>query len=238
MKGKYSPSNNAPQNTGEGSSLLPGVLSDPSMQPLFTESVGNALSPDFTYVKKDNDGVASYDICASQTVQETGLINSDGERLSTTVWGYGSNQDNVSWPAHTIEAKSNEPLTITWRNKLEKDGVPLPHLLPLDPSLHWCYGLHSHKNVSIEKDGVPIVPHVHGAHVDSDSDGNPEYFFGLTEQSRGPRWVHEAYQYDNTQPAGALWYHDHALGITRLNVYAGLAGFYIIRDKLDTGKKR
>jgi spore coat protein A len=27
-----------------------------------------------------------------------------------------------------------------------------------------------------------------------------------------------------------LWYHDHAIGQTRLNVYAGLAGAYIIRD--------
>jgi FtsP/CotA-like multicopper oxidase with cupredoxin domain len=41
--------------------------------------------------------------------------------------------------------------------------------------------------------------------------------------------------YDNSQPAGTVWYHDHALGITRLNVYAGMAGFYIIRDKFDTG---
>ena len=90
---------------------------------------------------------------------------------------------------------------------------------------------------SIANDGVPLVPHVHGAHVDSDSDGNPEYFFGLTPQSRGPRWVHKKYSYDNSQSAGTLWYHDHALGMTRLNVYAGLAGFYIIRDELDTGEK-
>ena len=44
------------------------------------------------------------------------------------------------------------------------------------------------------------------------------------------------YRYDNDQPAGNLWYHDHALGITRLNVYAGMAGFYIVRDDLDTGQ--
>jgi FtsP/CotA-like multicopper oxidase with cupredoxin domain len=41
----------------------------------------------------------------------------------------------------------------------------------------------------------------------------------------------------NSQSAGTLWYHDHALGITRLNVYAGLAGFYIIRDSQDTSKR-
>jgi FtsP/CotA-like multicopper oxidase with cupredoxin domain len=44
------------------------------------------------------------------------------------------------------------------------------------------------------------------------------------------------YQYANDQVAGNLWYHDHALGITRLNVYAGLAGFYFLRDDVDTGR--
>jgi len=95
--------------------------------------------------------------------------------------------------------------------------------------------LHGYEDVSIEEDGVPIVTHVHGAHVETDSDGNPEYFFGLSERSRGPRWKHETYHYDNSQRAAALWYHDHGLGITRLNVYTGLAGFYIVRDGMDTG---
>ena len=39
--------------------------------------------------------------------------------------------------------------------------------------------------------------------------------------------------YPNCQPSTTLWYHDHALGITRLNVYAGLAGFYLIRDEAE-----
>ena len=44
------------------------------------------------------------------------------------------------------------------------------------------------------------------------------------------------FEYDNNVAAGNLWYHDHALGITRLNVYAGMAGFYFVRDDLDTGQ--
>jgi FtsP/CotA-like multicopper oxidase with cupredoxin domain len=47
--------------------------------------------------------------------------------------------------------------------------------------------------------------------------------------------VEKKYIYQNDQGAGNLWYHDHALGITRLNVYAGLAGFYFVRDNVDTG---
>ena len=66
-------------------------------------------------------------------------------------------------------------------------------------------------------------------------DGNPEFFFSPGWGVRGPQWVDKKYLYDNSQPAGTVWYHDHALGITRLNVYTGMAGFYIIRDGFDTG---
>jgi FtsP/CotA-like multicopper oxidase with cupredoxin domain len=232
-------------------------LSDPAIQPLFTEPVINALSNQFKYRKKQRGLFSNYKtgakqgeihsrykIAASQITQETGLVDSQGNRLVTTVWGYG-NRRKATWPGRTIEVKSNEKTTIKWQNKLAKREhlfldprpVALPHLLPVDESLHWCYNISGYESLNVAKDGVPLVTHVHGAHVDSASDGNPEYFFGLTQQSRGPRWTSEDYHYDNSQPAGTLWYHDHALGITRLNVYAGLAGFYIIRDELDTGRK-
>ena len=213
-------------------------LADPAIQPMFIEKTKNALRGSFKFVKTVSiAGRSKYNIEAKQITQETGLINSQGQRLSTTVWGYGGSGRSASWPGKTIEVNKDEPVRIVWRNRLKEYGVPLPHLLPVDESLHWCYASPGYENVNIENDGVPLVPHVHGAHVDSDSDGNPEYFFGLTTQSRGPRWVHKRYAYDNSQSAGTLWYHDHALGITRLNVYAGLAGFYIIRDELDTGKR-
>ena len=87
----------------------------------------------------------------------------------------------------------------------------------------------------IAANGIPIVPHVHGGHTDFQYDGNPEFFFSPGWGVRGPQWVEKKYIYDNDQPAGNLWYHDHALGITRLNVYAGMAGFYFVRDNDDTG---
>lgn len=64
--------------------------------------------------------------------------------------------------------------------------------------------------------------HLHGGNTRPDSDGGPEQVF-LPGSSY-------TYRYDNNQDAAGLWYHDHALGITRLNVYAGLAGGYLIRD--------
>ncbi len=75
------------------------------------------------------------------------------------------------------------------------------------------------------------MPHLHGGHTDFQYDGNPEFFFSPNWKVKGPQWVSKKYIYDNSQPAGNLWYHDHALGITRLNVYAGLAGFYFVRDQ-------
>ena len=209
-------------------------LSDPINQPMFETDVTSALNPSFKFT--DNDGY--YEIAIGQTDHITGLVNADGQTVTTTVWGYGggASGENITWPGRTIEVQSDEAIKIEWKNKLANNEGPLPHLLPVDESIHWCYGLPGYENVTIENDGVPIVTHVHGAHVDSDSDGNPEYFFGTTIQSRGPRWTSPIYKYDNSQPAGTLWYHDHALGITRLNVYTGLAGFYIIRDALDTGE--
>jgi spore coat protein A, manganese oxidase len=107
----------------------------------------------------------------------------------------------------------------------------------VDTSYHWCYSIKGYTRFSIEENGTPIVPHLHGAHSDYRYDGNPEYFFSPEFGVKGPHWVNETYTYDNSQGSCCLWYHDHALGITRLNVYAGMAGFYLIRDEKDTGKQ-
>ncbi|MGD8664962.1 MAG: multicopper oxidase domain-containing protein [Desulfobacterales bacterium] len=117
-----------------------------------------------------------------------------------------------------------------------KNKLPRAHLLPVDTSLHWAYSLAGYTQYSIASVGVPAVAHLHGGHSDSIYDGNPEFFFSPGFTVRGPQWVDKKYIYQNDQPAGTLWYHDHALGITRLNVYAGLAGFYILRDADDTGQ--
>jgi hypothetical protein len=100
----------------------------------------------------------------------------------------------------------------------------------VDTTLHWAYNIPGYMSYSIEKDGVPISPHLHGGHTDYRFDGNPEFFFSRWEGN-----FPEYFEYDNSQTSGLLFYHDHALGITRLNVYAGMAGLYVIRDERDTG---
>jgi FtsP/CotA-like multicopper oxidase with cupredoxin domain len=227
---------------------MPG-LSNPALQPRFTELVPNALDPGFIYDTKKG----KIKVAVGQTTQMTGLVAPDGTTpVPTTVWGYGDKQF-YTWPGRTFEVRSNEPLEVKWENRLiDGLGDPLPYIITgkdntsigfgdytgrpvFDESLHWAYSLHGYEGFSIENDGVPIVAHVHGGHSDFAVDGNPEFFFSPGWEIRGPQWVDKKYLYDNRQPAGTVWYHDHALGITRLNVYAGMAGFYIIRDEDDTG---
>lgn len=210
---------------------------NPCGQPLFQETVPNALDPGFTYTPDSNNGYV-VQICKN-TEHETGLIGQDGTKLKTPIYGYGEGSEVCTWPGKTFEVQSFANATVRWENNLpieeylitNSDGVSV-----VDTSLHWAYSLPGYEDFSIPDNGVPIVPHLHGGHTDAPFDGNPEFFFSPGFEIKGPRWVAEEYVYDNSQPATTSWYHDHALGITRLNVYTGLAGFYIIRDEQDTGK--
>jgi spore coat protein A, manganese oxidase len=131
----------------------------------------------------------------------------------TTVWGY-----NGTYPGPTIEVNKDVPVNVKWINNL-----PDKHLLPVDHTLH----------DTMDTSDVRTVVHLHGANVEAHSDGHPEAWFTKNFESVGKTFTREVYEYTNHQPGATLWYHDHAIGITRLNVYSGLAGFYIIRDKLE-----
>jgi spore coat protein A, manganese oxidase len=128
----------------------------------------------------------------------------------TTLWGYDS-----CWPGPTFEVRRGQSLAVKWINEL-----PLKHFLPIDPTIHGA------------EEGVPevrTIVHVHGAQVLPDSDGYPDSWYTPDGKVGGVPGTNPAH-YPNDQPATTLWYHDHALGITRLNVYAGLAGTYLVRD--------
>jgi FtsP/CotA-like multicopper oxidase with cupredoxin domain len=147
---------------------------------------------------------------------------------------------------------------------MDENGNFLPHLLPVDPTLHWANppGGMEHRDTRPTFDEtppaytgpVPIVSHVHGAvGVGDESDGYAEawylpaannipegfaaegtwydFFAAKALNSYGAEWGpgFATFQYPNHNRASTIWYHDHALGMTRLNVYAGPAGFYIVR---------
>jgi spore coat protein A len=148
----------------------------------------------------------------------------------TTVWGYGPVGGAVTFPGPTFVAYRDVPVNIKWRNNLPKsytypDG-PNAHLVAVDPTLHMA--------MPTKSKGIPAVVHLHGGHTESASDGLPEQWYTQGWKERGPTWAKKTFTYHNDQEAATLWYHDHALGITRLNVYAGLAGFYLLRDDNET----
>ncbi|MGE0303341.1 MAG: DNRLRE domain-containing protein [Phycisphaerales bacterium] len=130
----------------------------------------------------------------------------------TRLWGYAG-----TYPGPTIEARTGQTVTVNWMNDLRdtaaSGALRTTHLLPVDTCLHG-------PNVNGQ---VPFtVVHLHGAKVAPESDGNPDFAF--------PPGQSDLYTYPNNQRASTMWYHDHALGLTRLNVYLGLAAFYFIRD--------
>jgi FtsP/CotA-like multicopper oxidase with cupredoxin domain len=193
----------------------------------------------------------------------------------TTVWGYGAIKSESTRgllihhaPSLTIEAKWNRPARIKWINDLvDANGNFLPHLLPVDPTLHWANppqgsdprygsGPRDSRPAFTSTPGpyagpVPIVTHLHGAAgVGDESDGYAEAWFlpaarnipgGYATEGTwfnffagkaaakpwGPGFA--IFQYPNNQRESTLWYHDHTLGMTRLNVYAGPAGFFLVR---------
>ncbi|HEX3940510.1 MAG TPA: multicopper oxidase [Acidobacteriaceae bacterium] len=131
----------------------------------------------------------------------------------TTLWGY-----NGFSPGPTIETRRGVPIEVRWSNHL-----PAKHLLPIDFTIHGA-------EASLPQ--VRTVTHLHGAAVLPPDDGYPEAWFSAHGET-GPAFNPKPSRYPNDQPATALWYHDHALGITRLNNYAGLSGLYLIRDEIE-----
>ena len=185
---------------------------DPLPNPL-----GNVLSPVGTL-----DGATFYQVEMTQFSQQL-----HSQIPATTVWGYSGLGFNGTYPGPTFEVRRGELVKVDWINNLrDGSGNPLPHLLPVDTTIH---------GAQPDVPEVRTVAHLHGAHVEAASDGFPEYWYSADPTAPangmgGPAGNHVVYTYHNQQPATTLWYHDHGLGITRLNVYAGLAGFYLIRD--------
>jgi spore coat protein A, manganese oxidase len=168
---------------------------------------------------KINVGATTTIMQMAQRTQWLGLVSPTNAQLQTNVWGYGLNGGTVSYPGPTLVANSNSLANVEWRNNL-----PNTHLLPVDNSYHKAMPAVS---------GTPTVVHLHGAHVEAASDGNPEAWYTPNYAEKGGAWTKNVYSYDNSQEGATLWYHDHALGMTRLNVYAGLAGFYELNDAND-----
>jgi spore coat protein A, manganese oxidase len=133
----------------------------------------------------------------------------------TRMWSFAE-----SFPGPTIETQSGQAMLVEWANEL-----PARHFLPIDHTLHGA-------DASLPE--VRSVVHLHGGRTPAASDGYPE------------EWVvpgkSQTCFYPAKQDAALLFYHDHTMGINRLNIYAGMQGLFVVRDaqeaalKLPSGK--
>jgi FtsP/CotA-like multicopper oxidase with cupredoxin domain len=157
-----------------------------------------------------------------------------------------------------VIATRNVPTEITWVNNLgtATSTNVLAYKFSTDQTLHWAdpfgidcmaqtaatMGMPSFGTACAQNylGPIPAVPHLHGAEVPPGIDGSPDSWFTSDGAIKGHKYYTKAggaapangatYAYPNTQEAGPLWFHDHTLGATRLNVYAGLAGAYFLTD--------
>jgi spore coat protein A len=247
---------------------IPGGTLDPKGVPKFITPllIPPAMPRAGKITRKGGKNIDYYEIAVRQFEQQilpAGLP-------ATTVWGYGPSAAQggpaiFNAPSLTIEAKYNTPVRIKWINQLiDAGGDYLPHLLPVDPTLHWANpaGGESKRDTrptfsttpGAYQGPVPIVTHLHGVTgIGDESDGYAEawflpaavnipedyaqhgtwyeFFAGKALANLGVEWGpgYATFQYPNINLASTLWYHDHTLGMTRLNVYAGPAGFYLVR---------
>lgn len=130
----------------------------------------------------------------------------------TRVFAYGTSRETATVPGPTIEAVQGVPTHVTWTNHL-----PSRHILPWDPTL---------PAPRPAGGGVPTVVHLHGGVHAPHSDGHSLAWFTSNFSSTGPKWSRPTSSYPNIQPPGSLWYHDHAMALTRINLLAGLIGAY------------
>jgi spore coat protein A len=211
--------------------LVPPVpLLDPKTVPQFVNSLPAALDPSFVY-QPDAAG-NHYTVAAAPATWD--IL---GNGLTTPVFGYGT-PGAPTYPGKTFVVQKNQAAEVTWVN-----GLPGTHVVNVDPTvLDPDMDYDGAANEIAE--GIPIATHLHGGHTDAVYDGTPLQWYTASgehgaDYSDTRQWnptrPANTFRYANDQDATTLWYHDHAMGVTRLNAYAGMAGFYLIRDGLDTG---
>ncbi|HVR18846.1 MAG TPA: multicopper oxidase domain-containing protein [Polyangiaceae bacterium] len=142
-----------------------------------------------------------------------------------------------SVPGPIFDNTRGIPSLVRWRNEIRQ-----PTFLPVDPTLHWANPLHMEPPVvpftpfppgyNNAQFPVPVVMHNHGLVVQSGNDGiATEWFTPSPGEIVGSGFVTKDYLKPNQQPSTALFYHEHAMGMTRVGVYAGHVGTaYYIRD--------
>jgi FtsP/CotA-like multicopper oxidase with cupredoxin domain len=191
-------------------------------------------------------------------VLPTGFVPPGGWSASaptggTWTWGYltpgevGGPFPKATYLGPIILAQRNTPTQVTYVNNLGTTWTSnlLAWRTSTDQTLHWADPKDEHESMPMTNYAgpIPAVPHLHGGEVPAELDGGPDAWYlsqpaggyqdhghGFYSMDHNTAGNYTIYNYPNTQEAANIWFHDHALGITRLNVYAGLAGAYLLSD--------
>ena len=177
----------------------------------------------------------------------------------TWVWGYlqPGQTTRASYLGPVIVATRGTPTEVKWVNDLGHVSTSnlLAYTLSTDQTMHWADPLNGEENMCAHmvmpmsspmppcdqnySGPIPAVVHLHGGEIPDVLDGGPDAWFTSDGDYKGHAFYskdgdlatnYSIYRYPNSQEASNIWFHDHTLGATRLNVYAGLAGAYIITD--------
>jgi spore coat protein A len=215
-----------------------GVLVSGHWQKAFAENPGAAglrkfiqplarFGAEIPVATPDKNAFAGTDFYQLRLGEYTQQLHPDLPK-PTRLWGYADAKTGAfRHLGGAIIADANRPVRIRFTN-----GLPAIHPLPIDRTL--C---------GAEGEVNRAVAHLHGGHVPWTSDGGPQAW-AAPNGSWGPSrlaWLPDAsgsltddVWYPNDQSARLMWFHDHAMGITRLNAYAGLASAYVLRDDVET----
>jgi FtsP/CotA-like multicopper oxidase with cupredoxin domain len=172
----------------------------------------------------------------------------------TYVWGYKVDDRPPHFPGFTVEGQRFIPSMFRYVNNLEGPGGEptfLQKYLTVDQTLHWANPLGLDCTTpplpaacfEPYQGPVPTAVHMHGDEVPSAFDGGPDQWF-TPNGLRGPGYAslfpvpgnQAVYRYPNSQEATTMFFHDHTLGATRINLYSGLAAFFLLRDHFDSGR--
>ncbi|HZU11040.1 MAG TPA: multicopper oxidase domain-containing protein, partial [Pseudacidobacterium sp.] len=175
---------------------------DPSTLPAFAEPLPVPAIAQFDGMRPSPDNPKEQ-IPYYQIAMREAMVKIHRDLPPTRMWTLGG-----TFPGPTIETQTAKGMFVEWQNRL-----PARHFLPVDYSLH---------GAGKDVPEVRGVIHLHGGRTPPESDGYPE------------DWVvpgkSQTCYYPSSQHAALLFYHDHTMGINRLNTYAGMMGMFLIRD--------
>ena len=237
----------APDASANPTPPPPPALLDPATIPKFAQqlSIPPVLVPEARTDVADVPG-APPRLLYTLSVAQTRVQMLPPPLPQTTVLAYGGDvlprgssrvERGYFVPGPSIEAVRGVPHELRVQN-----AIDTAHIFAVDPTLHWANPNHMQSPVSPfipfppgyadAQFPVPHVTHTHGLMVESEMDGVARQWTTSLGQL-GSHFLTNTFRQPNDQPPTQLWYHDHTLGMTRLNVYAGLAGNYFIRDRQD-----